>query len=125
MEREAAWKTYDEPASEAVEALASDYRDFISDNKTERACVTAAGAKAEAVGYRPLAEAVATGRALAPGDKVWATAQGKALVLVQLGESPLAAGMNILGAHMDSPGLQLKQNPLYEANGYAMQDPHY
>ena len=125
MEREAAWKTYDEAASEAVEALASDYRDFISDNKTERECVTAAVAKAEAVGYRPLAEAVATGRALAPGDKVWATAQGKALVLVQLGESPLAAGMNILGAHVDSPRLDLKQNPLYEANGFALLDTHY
>ena len=87
MEREAAWKTYDEAASEAVEALASDYRDFISDNKTERECVTAAVAKAEAAGYRPLAEAVATGRALAPGDKVWATAQGKALVLVQIGRA--------------------------------------
>ena len=125
MEREAAWKTYDEAASEAVEALASDYRDFISDNKTERECVTTAVAKAEAAGYRPLAEAVATGRALAPGDKVWATAQGKALVLVQLGESPLAAGMNILGAHVDSPRLDLKQNPLYEANGFALLDTHY
>ncbi len=125
MEREAAWKTYDEAAHEAVEALASDYRDFISENKTERECVTAAVAKAEAAGYLPLSEAVAAGRALVPGDKVWAAAQGKALVLVQLGESPLAAGMNILGAHVDSPRLDLKQNPLYEAHGFALLDTHY
>lgn len=125
MEREVAWKTYDEAAREAVEALAADYIDFISDNKTERECVAASVALAEAAGYRPLDEAVAEGRALAPGDKVWASAHGKALILVQLGEQPPSAGMRILGAHVDSPRLDLKQNPLYESNGFALLDTHY
>ena len=125
MEREAAWKTYDEGAQESVEALAADYIDFISDNKTERECVAASVALAEAAGYRPLDEAVAEGRALAPGDKVWASAHGKALILVQLGEQPPSAGMRILGAHVDSPRLDLKQNPLYESNGFALLDTHY
>ncbi|MCI8469248.1 MAG: aminopeptidase [Eggerthellaceae bacterium] len=125
MERDVAWKTYDEAAHAAVEALAADYVDFISDNKTERECVAASVARAEAAGYRPLAQAVAEGRALKPGDKVWATAQGKALILLQVGRRPLAEGLNILGAHVDSPRLDLKQNPLYEAQGFALLDTHY
>ena len=59
------------------------------------------------------------------GDKVWAAAHGKALILVQVGSQPFAAGMNILGAHIDSPRLDLKQNPLYESNGFALMDTHY
>ena len=80
---------------------------------------------AEAYGYRPLEEAVREGRALVAGDKVWAAAHGKALILVQVGSQPFAAGMNILGAHIDSPRLDLKQNPLYESNGFALMDTHY
>ncbi|MCI2240764.1 aminopeptidase [Adlercreutzia faecimuris] len=125
MERESAWKKYAEADREAVEALAADYIDFISDNKTERECVAASIALAEAAGYRPLAEAVAEGRALAAGDKVWADAHGKALILMQLGEQPISAGMRILGAHVDSPRLDIKQNPLYEAHDFALLDTHY
>ncbi len=125
MERESAWKKYAEADREAVAALAADYIDFISDNKTERECVAASIALAEAAGYRPLAEAVAEGRALAAGDKVWADAHGKALILMQLGEQPISAGMRILGAHVDSPRLDIKQNPLYEAHDFALLDTHY
>ncbi|NGM17045.1 aminopeptidase [Eggerthellaceae bacterium zg-893] len=125
MERESAWKGYDEDALGKVDALASRYIDFISENKTERECVRAAIKLAEAAGYVPLAQAVAEGRALKPGDKVWADARGKALMLVQLGREPLAAGANILGAHVDSPRLDVKQNPLFEANELAFLDTHY
>ena len=125
MERDVAWKKYDEAQSAELEKLAVSYIDFISTNKTERECAAAAIAQAEAAGYRSLDEAVSEGRALKPGDKVWATERGKAVILVQLGSAPLAEGANILGAHIDSPRLDVKQNPLYESNGFAFLDTHY
>ena len=125
MEHEVAWKRYDEVELEALEGLAANYIDFISENKTERRCAAAAVAMAEKAGYTPLSEAVRDGRALKPGDKVWAHSHGKALILVQIGREPIANGMNILGAHIDSPRLDLKQNPLYESNGFALLDTHY
>lgn len=125
MDRESAWKKYDEADQERVEALAQRYIRFISDNKTERECAKAAITQAEAAGYRPLDEAIREGRALEPGDKLWAHAQGKALMLVHLGRRPLSEGMAILGAHIDSPRLDCKQNPLYEAHGLALLDTHY
>ncbi len=125
MEHEVAWKKYDEVELEALEGLAANYIDFISENKTERRCAAAAVAMAEKAGYVPLSEAVREGRALKPGDKVWAHSHGKALILAQIGREPIAGGMNILGAHIDSPRLDLKQNPLYESNGFALLDTHY
>ena len=125
MERDVAWKKYGEEDLAAVDALASDYIDFISENKTERECAAAAIKLAEEAGYQPLDEAVRAGRALKSGDKVWAASHGKAVILVQLGTEPIANGMNILGAHIDSPRLDIKQNPLYEAGGFALLDTHY
>ena len=125
MEHEVAWKKYDEVDLEALEGLASNYIDFISENKTERRCAATAIRMAEKAGYVSLADAVREGRALSAGDKVWAHSHGKALILVQLGSNPLSKGMNILGAHIDSPRLDLKQNPLYESNGFALLDTHY
>ena len=125
MEHETAWKNYDEVDLEALEGLAANYIDFISENKTERRCAAAAIAMAEKAGYAPLAEAVREGRALKPGDKIWAHSHGKALILVQIGREPIESGMNILGAHIDSPRMDLKQNPLYESNGFALLDTHY
>lgn len=125
MERDVAWKKYGEDDLAAVDALASDYIDFISENKTERECAAATIKLAEEAGYQPLDEAVRAGRALKPGDKVWAASHGKAVILVQLGTEPIANGMNILGAHIDSPRLDIKQNPLYEAGGFALLDTHY
>ncbi len=125
MEHEVAWKKYDDAALNDVEALAADYIDFISENKTERECVEAALARAEAAGYRSLQEAVATGEPLKPGDKVWAITHNKTIMLVHLGTDDLARGLNILGAHVDSPRLDVKQNPLYESNGFVLLDTHY
>ncbi len=125
MEREVAWKKYDEDALASLEALAADYIDFISLNKTERECATAAIAAAEAAGYEPLADAMAAGAPVGSGSKLWACAQGKAVILVHVGSEPLSAGLNILGAHIDSPRLDIKQNPLYETNDFALLDTHY
>ena len=84
MEREVAWKNYDEAQLAAMDSLAADYIDFISENKTERECAAASIALAEKAGYRSLDEAVREGRALVPGDKLWACDHGKAVILVQL-----------------------------------------
>ena len=125
MEREVAWKKYDEAASAEVEALAADYIDFISDNKTERDCAAAAIVAAEDAGYDSLADCIAAGTPVGPGSKLWACAQGKAVILVHVGAAPISEGMNILGAHIDSPRLDIKQNPLYETNDFALLDTHY
>lgn len=125
MEHETAWKKYDEADLEALEQLAAEYIEFISDNKTERECAATAIALAEERGYRSLDEAVREGRALRAGDKVWALAHDKALILAHLGSAPLVEGFNILGAHIDSPRLDLKQNPFSESNGLAHLDTHY
>ena len=125
MERDVAWKKYDEAALAELEALAADYIDFISANKTERECAAAAIAAAEEAGYDSLADLIAAGTPAGPGSKVWACAQGKAVVLVHVGAAPISDGLNILGAHIDSPRLDIKQNPLYETNDFALLDTHY
>ena len=125
MERDVAWKKYDDAELADLQKLGADYIEFISRNKTERECAAASIELAEKAGYRSLDEAVRDGRTLVPGDKVWACDHGKAVILVQLGRAPLAEGANILGAHIDSPRLDLKQNPLYESNGLAYLDTHY
>ena len=125
MEREVAWKKYTAADNDALEALAADYIDFISTNKTERECAAAAIAAAEDAGYDSLADCIAAGTPVGSGSKLWACAQGKAVVLVHVGAAPLSEGLNILGAHIDSPRLDIKQNPLYEANDFALLDTHY
>ena len=125
MERDVAWKKYDEAQLADLQKLGADYIDFISENKTERECAAASIELAEKAGYRSLDEAVREGRTLSPGDKVWACDHGKAVILIQVGRAPLSEGANILGAHIDSPRLDLKQNPLYESNGLAYLDTHY
>lgn len=125
MEREVAWKKYDEASLDELEALAVDYIDFISENKTERECAAAAIAAAEDAGYDSLADCIAAGTPVGPGSKLWACAQGKAVILVHVGAAPISEGMNILGAHIDSPRLDIKQNPLYETNDFALLDTHY
>ena len=99
MEREVAWKKYDEASLDELEALAVDYIDFISENKTERECAAAAIAAAEDAGYDSLADCIAAGTPVGPGSKLWACAQGKAVILVHVGAAPISEGMNILGAH--------------------------
>lgn len=125
MEHEVAWKKYSAADLDSLEKVAAGYINFISENKTERECAATAVKLAEEQGYHSLDEAVREGRALAAGDKVWALARGKALILAHIGSKPLADGFNILGAHIDSPRLDIKQNPFAEANGLALLDTHY
>ncbi len=125
MERENAWKAYGDKELGELEKLSSDYIEFISENKTERECVNASIALAEKAGYKSLAKAIKKQRKLKAGDKVYAQTHGKALILAVLGTDPLEDGFNILGAHIDSPRLDAKQNPLYENTDIALLDTHY
>ena len=125
MERGSAWKGYTEADIEALNGLAEGYKAFITANKTERECCTAAAAAAEAAGYLSLEEAIASGETLKAGSKVYAISHGKAIMLMQLGTAKLEEGANILGAHIDSPRLDVKQNPLYEKDGFTLLDTHY
>ena len=125
MERKVAWESYSEDQLEELEALSKRYIDFISENKTERRCFSASVALAQAAGYISLEEAIAKGQPLKPGDKVWSGIHDKTLILVHIGQNPLEQGLNILGAHIDSPRLDLKQNPVYESDGFAYLDTHY
>lgn len=121
MERKNAWFTYDEAQLEELKQLNEGYKDFLSKGKTERECVKIAVQMAKEAGYQDLNEV----KSLKPGDKVYAAAMGKMIILYQIGKQPLEQGMNILGAHIDSPRLDLKQNPLYEDTDLAYLDTHY
>ena len=125
MEYKTAWKKYSAADLEALEALNAGYKTFLDNGKTERECVDEAVKMAEAAGYIPLETALKARRRLGAGDKIYAVCMNKALALFQLGEEPLEAGMNILGAHIDSPRVDIKQNPLYENEGQAYLDTHY
>lgn len=125
MERKNAWKKYPEGKREEVFAFAEDYRKFISNCKTERECVTEFIHQAKVAGFEDLKEILASGKTIKVGDKIYAENMGKMLALFVIGKKPLEQGMNILGAHIDSPRLDLKQIPLYEDTELAMLDTHY
>ena len=125
MERINIWKKYDSAKRAAVFAFNEQYKAFLSKCKTERECVTEIVEQAKAYGYISLQEVMRTGKKLQPGDKVYAEMMGKAMILYHIGEEPMEMGMNILGAHVDSPRIDLKQNPLYEDTELAMLETHY
>ena len=119
------WSKYTTEERAAVDELARGYIDFLSDCKTERESVTEAVRLAQAAGYRDLAEIVEQGTPLKAGDKVYAVNMKKAIVLFHIGTELMEHGMNILGAHIDTCRLDVKQNPLYEDGGLAYFDTHY
>ena len=125
MERPNAWKDYTAEQLAKLDAFCADYTAFLSDNKTERECCDAALAMAKEAGYVSLDDCIRENRALKPGDRVYASIRGKTLMLVQIGTQPLQRGVNILGAHIDSPRLDVKQNPLAESNEIVTLDTHY
>lgn len=126
MERENAWKKYDKKKKRAeVFDFAEGYRVFLSEHKTERECVQFFEAEAKRAGFIDLEKAIASGKKLKAGDKVYAVNKKKGLAAFIIGKKPLSAGMRILGAHIDSPRLDLKQNPLYEDTEMALLDTHY
>ena len=125
MERPNAWKTYNKTEMKKVEALAEAYKDFLNKGKTERECVLYTVARLEKAGYVSLDSAIAEGKKLKPGDKVFLNQMGKAVVAFHIGKKPFEYGINIVGAHIDSPRIDLKQNPFYEDADFAMADTHY
>ena len=125
MERENAWKKYDEAQLQELEAVSVRYRDFLDKGKTERECAKYAIELAEKNGYAPLEDAIKAGKKLEPGAKLWASPMGKTIMLFIIGKQPMENGINIVGAHIDSPRMDLKQNPLYEDSDLAYLDTHY
>ena len=125
MERPNAWLSYDAQALAALEETSKNYRHFLDNGKTERECVAQAVAVAQKQGYVDLQDAIRAGKQLQPGDKVYVNVMGKAVMLFLLGRQPLEQGVNIVGAHIDSPRIDVKQNPFYEDTDIAYADTHY
>lgn len=125
MEKKSVWEKYSKKDLEKLEKICKKYRKFLSDCKTERECVTEIVQQAEEAGYRDLQDVIKKGEKLKAGDKVYAVCMKKAVVLFNIGKKPLDEGMNILGAHIDSPRLDIKQNPLYEEGDMSYLDTHY
>ncbi len=125
MERKNAWETYDEGQLEGLEKLNREYREFLDNSKTERECIDTIVNTIEAEGYQELEGLMESGRKLQEGDKVYSVWMNKSIVMFQMGKKPMTEGLNILGAHIDSPRLDVKQNPLYEDGGMAYLDTHY
>lgn len=114
------WEKYKDNLNEVME-YNEGYKDYISKNKTERACVKDSIRLAEEKGFKPL-DSFET---LKAGDKVYVNNRDKNIALFVIGNKPLTEGMRILGAHIDSPRMDLKQNPLYESEGFVLADTHY
>ena len=125
MERKNMWEHYTEEQEKELEELALRYRKCLDQSKTERECVALAIALAEENGYQNIEDCIREGVALKAGDKVYAQYMKKTLALFHIGTKPMTEGMNILGAHVDSPRLDVKQNPLYEDTQMAYLDTHY
>lgn len=125
MERKNMWKQYTAEQLNEVEEVSKRYKNCLDAGKTERECVSLAVSMAEEHGYRNLEKCIAENTELKAGDKVYVNQMGKALALFQIGQRPLEEGMNILGAHVDSPRIDIKQNPLYEDTDLAYLDTHY
>ncbi len=120
-----AWTTYGAEDLKKLEDLSADYIDFLNSGKTERECTELIVAMAKENGYRDLADVIAKGEKLSKGDKVYAVNMHKMVMLVNIGNDIVNKGMNIIGAHIDSPRLDIKQNPLYESDELAFLDTHY
>ena len=127
MLKKCAWETYDEKHLKKLEKLCREYREFLDNGKTERECIDTIVNTIEAQGYRELESLVKKGETLSRGAKVYSVWMNKSIVMFQMGSKPMTEGINILGAHIDSPRLDVKQNPLYEDidHAYAYLDTHY
>ena len=125
MKQENVWKSYSPEQLKELEELSVRYRAFLDAGKTERECVKETVRIAKENGYEDLNEVIKSGKKLAAGDKVYASFMGKAIALFHIGRNPHKEGMRILGAHIDSPRLDLKQKPLYEDTELVYLDTHY
>lgn len=125
MERNNAWLTYSAQDMEGLERINSSYKACLDEGKTERECVAVARRMAQEKGFKDLKDVIRSGEPLKAGDKVYAVCMDKSILLFHIGRKPLQEGMNILGAHIDSPRIDVKQNPLYENEELAYLDTHY
>ena len=125
MERKNAWEAYTKEEQQELETLCESYREFLDAGKTERECIKRIINMAEQAGYQNLMQLQKNGEKLKAGDKVYSVCMNKSIVLYHIGKRPIEEGMNILGAHIDSPRLDIKQNPLYEDQDFAYLDTHY
>lgn len=123
--KENIWTIYDESQLAELNEISEKYKECLNAGKTERECVELSIRMAEEAGYRNISDVMAAGKELGAGDKVYAVNMNKMLALFRIGEEPISEGMNILGAHIDSPRIDVKQNPLYENEGLAYLDTHY
>ena len=125
MEHKNTWLLYDEKQAKEAMEFAEGYKDFLNRGKTERECVDEIVYQIEKEGYVQLEEAISAKKKLKAGDKIYQVYMNKSVVMFTIGKQPMESGMNILGAHIDSPRLDVKQNPLYEDGGFAYLDTHY
>jgi aspartyl aminopeptidase len=125
MERPNAWKKYDKKHLTDMEKLIKGYLGFLTAGKTERECVKEIVRLAENNGYVNMENVIKSGKKAKPGDKLYSVCMGKTVALYNIGTEDIEKGMNILGAHIDSPRLDVKQNPLYEKDDFAYLDTHY
>ncbi len=125
MKRKNVWNTYSKEQLEKVDLFAKEYMNFLDQGKTERECIDFTVNMIEKEGYVELNKLIKEGKQLKKGDKVYSVWMNKSIAIFKIGEKPMAEGMNILGAHIDSPRLDVKQNPLYEDGGIAYLDTHY
>lgn len=125
MERKNVWNEYDEKQLKELEILSDEYRAFLDNGKTERECIDTIVNLIEEAGYVELEKAAAQGKKLKKGDRVYSVWMNKSIAIYQIGSRPFSEGMNILGAHIDSPRIDVKQNPLYEDSDFAYLDTHY
>lgn len=119
------WTNYNKKELGEIDRLSKDYIDFISENKTEREATSALISLAEKNGYRNLDEIIKNGEKLEQGSKIYAVNMKKAIVMLNIGKDITRDGLNILGAHLDSPRLDTKQNPLYEKDEFAYLNTQY
>lgn len=125
MENKNTWELLSDKQIKEAEALAKEYMNFLDNGKTERECVDTIVNMIEKEGYQELENLMKSGTKLKKGDKVYAVCMNKTVAMFQIGSRPFTDGMNILGAHIDSPRLDVKQNPLFEDGGFAYLDTHY
>ena len=123
--KENIWKKYNDQEKTKIMEMAEDYKNFLSLGKTERECNREIIRRAEKVGFENINEYISGKLKIYPGAKIYADNRGKAVALFIIGKEEITKGMNILGAHIDSPRLDLKANPLYEDNDFAYLDTHY
>ena len=125
MQKDNTWLKYSDEQAAECDSFCLGYMDFLSKGKTERECVEIIKSDIETAGYKPLDEFISGGKPLQCGDKVYSINMNKSVVMFNIGEEPIENGMNILGAHIDSPRMDVKQQPLYEDGGFALLDTHY